>query len=132
VSEIRPRLVAVFIRHLADEKGAAPGTVVCHVLRGVDGARGEQPGDVGATAGAGWYGSGGADHRGDSRILLAAERNDPDFLVYLWLTAEEGGRRGETLALLWTITTTKRKGPYRGGLPASGAHREPVETIVSE
>lgn len=36
-----------------------------------------------------------------ARILLAAERIDPDFLTFLWVAAEEGGRRGETLALRW-------------------------------
>jgi integrase len=36
-----------------------------------------------------------------ARILLAAERHDPAFLTYLWVAAEEGGRRGETLALRW-------------------------------
>ena len=36
-----------------------------------------------------------------ARILLAAEQHDPAFLTYLWVAAEEGGRRGETLALRW-------------------------------
>ena len=36
-----------------------------------------------------------------ARILLAAEGEDPAFLAYLWVAAEEGGRRGETLALRW-------------------------------
>jgi integrase len=36
-----------------------------------------------------------------ARILLAAEGEDPAFLTYLWVAAEEGGRRGETLALRW-------------------------------
>ncbi|MBV8161370.1 MAG: site-specific integrase, partial [Acidimicrobiia bacterium] len=35
------------------------------------------------------------------RLLLEAERSDPEFLTYLWVAAEEGGRRGETLALRW-------------------------------
>lgn len=36
-----------------------------------------------------------------AHLLLAAEREDPEFLTYLWVAAEEGGRRGETLALRW-------------------------------
>ena len=36
-----------------------------------------------------------------ARILLEAEATDPDFLTYLWVAAETGGRRGETLALRW-------------------------------
>ena len=36
-----------------------------------------------------------------ARVLLAAEEHDPAFLTYLWVAAEEGGRRGETLALRW-------------------------------
>jgi integrase len=36
-----------------------------------------------------------------AKILLCAEKHDPDFLTYLWVAAEEGGRRGETLALRW-------------------------------
>ncbi len=36
-----------------------------------------------------------------ARILLAAEASDADFHTYLWVAAEEGGRRGETLALRW-------------------------------
>jgi integrase len=37
-----------------------------------------------------------------ARILLEAEERDPEFLAYLSLAAEEGGRRGETLALRWS------------------------------
>jgi integrase len=36
-----------------------------------------------------------------ARILLAAEKADPDMLAYLWVAAEVGARRGETLALRW-------------------------------
>lgn len=108
VEEIRPRLVAGFLGHLA-AKGLATGTVrkVRTVLSAVmsyavvmeytesnpvvkvpppelDGA-----GRVAPTL---------AD---TARILLAAEESDPDFLTFLWVAAEEGGRRGETLALRW-------------------------------
>jgi integrase len=43
-----------------------------------------------------------------AQILLAAERIDPDFLTFLWVAAEEGGRRGETLALRWGDVDTAR------------------------
>ena len=108
VEEVRPRLVAAYLRHLADN-GLAPGTVrkVRTVLSAVmsyavlmeyaesnsvtkvpppelhDAER------VAPTV---------AD---TARILLAAEETDPDFLTFLWVAAEEGGRRGETLALRW-------------------------------
>jgi integrase len=36
-----------------------------------------------------------------ARILLEAEVTDREFLTYLWVAAETGGRRGETLALRW-------------------------------
>ena len=36
-----------------------------------------------------------------ARILMTAEERDPDFHVFLWVAAEEGGRRGETLGLRW-------------------------------
>lgn len=37
-----------------------------------------------------------------ARILPTAEESAPEFLAYLWLAAEEGGRRGKTLALQWS------------------------------
>ena len=109
LSEIRPRLVAGFFMHLRDERGIAPATVrkVRTVLSAVmsyavameyidsnpvmkvpppeldDVER--VPPTLEETA----------------RLLLAAERHDPEFLTYLWVAAEEGGRRGETLALRW-------------------------------
>lgn len=54
-----------------------------------------------------------------ARILRVAERDDPEFYVYLWVACEEGGRRGETLALRWcdvdldagTITIPARSRP---------------------
>jgi integrase len=36
-----------------------------------------------------------------AHLLLKAEETDPEFLTFLWVTAEGGGRRGETLALRW-------------------------------
>jgi integrase len=43
-----------------------------------------------------------------ARILVAAERFDPDFLTFLWVAAEAGGRRGEILALRWGDLDTHR------------------------
>lgn len=108
VDDIRPRLVAAYLRDLGDQ-GLAPGTVrkVRTVLSAVmsyavlmeytesnsvmkvpppalDGAERIAP-TVTETA----------------QILLAAEESDPDFLAFLWVAAEGGGRRGETLALRW-------------------------------
>lgn len=108
IEDVRPRLVAAYLRQLADN-GLAPGTVrkVRTVLSAVmsyavlmeyaesnsvtkvpppelDDAERVAP-TVADTA----------------RILLAAEETDPDFLTFLWVAAEEGGRRGETLALRW-------------------------------
>jgi integrase len=36
-----------------------------------------------------------------ARLLLTGEDSDPDFLTFLWVAAEEGGRRGEVLGLRW-------------------------------
>lgn len=36
-----------------------------------------------------------------ARILMTAGELDPDFQAFLWIAAEEGGRRGETLGLRW-------------------------------
>jgi integrase len=108
MGEIRPRLVAIFLGHLG-KKGLAPGTVrkVRTVLSAVmsfavameyvesnpvmkvpppTGPASER---VGPTV------------EETARILLAAEQVDPDLLAYLWVAAEEGGRRGETLGLRW-------------------------------
>lgn len=115
VEEIRPRLVAAFFRHLA-AKGLSPGTVrkVRTVLSAVmshgvameyaesnpvmkvrppepDGGRRIAPTLDDA-----------------ARILLAAEQSDPGFLTFLWVAAEEGGRRGETLALRWRDVDVER------------------------
>ncbi|HET7486820.1 MAG TPA: site-specific integrase [Acidimicrobiales bacterium] len=107
VREIRPRLVAGFLRHL-EAKGLGPGTIrkVRTVLSAVmayatamehvdanpvmkvpppELAKGDKdPPTIEETA----------------RILLAAEE-DPAFLTYLLVAAEVGGRRGEVLGLRW-------------------------------
>src|SRR6202011_5951087 len=106
----RPRLVSAFLQHLGEEKGISPATVrkVRTVLSAVmsfavsmeyadsnpvmkvpppeQTASGRVAPTIEETA----------------RILLAAEESDPEFLAYLWRAAEEGGRRGETLALRWS------------------------------
>ena len=107
--DIRPRLIAAFLQHLEAAKGLSPATVrkVRTVLStmlsyavameyiesnpvmkvappAITGTRRVAP-TVEETA----------------RILLAAEEGDADFAVFLWVAAEEGGRRGETLALRW-------------------------------
>jgi integrase len=96
-----------------------------------------------------------------ARLLIAAEEHDRTFLTYLWVAAEEGGRRGETLALRWegvdvdrsciTIDSvvsvgrdgvkvrprTKTKKPRtiavsRVTLDELAAHRKAVEKLLSE
>jgi integrase len=109
VADIRARLVATFLTHLRGDKQLGGATVrkVRTVLSAVmsyavameyvetnpamkvpppelDSQEGEAPTIEEAAA-----------------LILAAEEHDPDFLTYLWVAAEEGGRRGETLALRW-------------------------------
>lgn len=108
VDDIRPRLVGSFLQHLAG-KGHAPGTVrkVRTVLSAVmsyavameytesNAVMKVRPPELDSSSRV-------APTVADvARILLAAEESDPDFLTYLWVAAEEGGRRGETLALRW-------------------------------
>ena len=108
IEEVRPRLVASFMRHLASG-GLAPGTVrkVRTVLSTVmsyavmmeytdSNPVTKVPPPELATAG-----RVAPTLDETARILLAAEESDPDFLAFLWVAAEEGGRRGETLALRW-------------------------------
>ena len=108
LSEIRPRLVASFLIHLAD-KGLAPGTVrkVRTVLSAVmsyavameyvesNPVMKVPPPELDAEERV------APTLEETAALMLAAERHDPDFLTYLWVAAEEGGRRGETLALRW-------------------------------
>ena len=108
-SEIRPRLVASFLRYLDTDRNLSPGTIrkIRTVLSSVM-----------SFAVAMEYVESNAvvkvppPQLPESRrvaptleetaaILLAAEVHDPEFLTYLWVAAEEGGRRGETLALRW-------------------------------
>jgi len=109
VEDIRPRAVGAFLEHLQDEKGLSAATA--RKARTVLSA-------VLSYAVAMEYAETNAAmkvpppeaHASDrvaptleetARILLEAEVSDPDFLTYIWVAAETGGRRGETLALRW-------------------------------
>jgi integrase len=109
VIELRPRLIAAFLRHLDETKGLSPATV--RKARSVLSA-------VLSYAAAMEYIESNPVMRvpppeaspasriaptieETARLLLKAEETDPEFLTFLWVTAEEGGRRGETLALRW-------------------------------
>jgi integrase len=108
IEELRPRLVSQFLRRLQDE-GMHPATA--RKIRTILSA-------VMSYAVAMEYADSNPVMKipppeapnGDrvaptieeaARLLLAAEEHDPTFLTYLWVAAEEGGRRGETLALRW-------------------------------
>jgi integrase len=109
VEEIRPRLVGAFLGHLQDDKGLSAATarkartVLSAVLSyavameyvesnsamKVPPPRSDAAERVAPTL------------EETARILMEAEASDPDFVTYLWVAAETGGRRGETLALRW-------------------------------
>ena len=109
VGELRPRLIASYLHHLDHDKGLAPGTV--RKIRTVLSAAFSYavameyvesnpvmkvpPPEADAVVRI------APTVEETARLLLAAERHDPEFLTYLWVAAEEGGRRGETLALRW-------------------------------
>jgi integrase len=109
VEEIRPRLVGAFLRHLQDEKGPSAATarkartVLSAVLSYAvameymesNTAMKVPPPETHATERV------APTLEETARILLEAEVSDPEFLTYLWVAAETGGRRGETLALRW-------------------------------
>ena len=109
VSELRPRLIAAFLRHLSDEQSLAPATVrkVRTVLSAVmsygvameyvesNPVMKVPPPEVPPSTRV------APTVEETARLLLTAEEHDPDFLAFLWVAAEEGGRRGETLALRW-------------------------------
>ena len=109
VEDIRPRVVGAFLERLQDEKGLSAATA--RKARTVLSA-------VLSYAVAMEYVESNAAmkvpppeaHPAErlaptleetARILLEVEVSDPDFLTYLWVAAETGGRRGETLALRW-------------------------------
>jgi integrase len=110
VSEIRPRLVSAFLRHLAEEKGISLATVrkvrtmlsaVMSFAVSMEYADSNPVMKVPPPEQASGVRVAPTIEE-TARILLAAEETDPEFLTYLWLAAEEGGRRGETLALRWS------------------------------
>jgi integrase len=168
VSEIRPRLVAAFLERLQGEHGLSAATArkVRTVLSAVlsyavamEYVESNAAMKVPPPAG-------GAAERvaptldETARILLEAEKSDPTFVTYLWVAAETGGRRGETLALRWagidfdagtvsihgTVSigddgpqvrsTTKTKKPRKIGVSSITlahlrAHKDRVEGLLS-
>lgn len=107
IREIRPRLVAGFLRHL-EEKGLGPATVrkVRTVLSAVmtyavamehtdsNPVMKVPPPELGEVE------RSAPTLEETARLLIAAEK-DPAFLTYLLVAAEAGGRRGEVLGLRW-------------------------------
>ncbi len=109
VGDLRPRLIGAFLRTLGETKGldvatlrkirtvlsavmayaAAMEYVESNPVIKVPPARGPSASRVAPTI------------EETARLLLRAEDEDPDFLTFLWVAAEEGGRRGEVLALRW-------------------------------
>ena len=109
VGDVRPRLVAAFLRHLEETKGLEPATLrkvrtvlsaVMSYAAAMEYVESNPVVKVPPSKGAG---SGGVAPTVEetARILLTAEKEDPDFLTFLWVAAEEGGRRGEVVALRW-------------------------------
>lgn len=108
ISELRPRLVLAFLNRLLAD-GMHPATVrkVRTVLSSVlsfavameyldsNPVMKVAPPEVGPTERV------APTLEETARILRAVEHDDPEFYVYLWVACEEGGRRGETLALRW-------------------------------
>jgi integrase len=109
VEDIRPRVVGAFLEHLQDEKGLSAATarkartVLSAVLSyavameyvETNAAMKVPPPEAHASDRV------APTLEETARILLEAEVSDPDFLTYIWVAAETGGRRGETLALRW-------------------------------
>lgn len=108
IEEIRPRLLAAFFERLSAQ-GLSGGTVrkVRTVLSAVmsyavamEYAESNPVMKVPPRP-AGTRGRVAPTLEETARILVAAEQRDPDFLTFLWVAAEAGGRRGEILALRW-------------------------------
>lgn len=115
VEEIRPRLLGAFFDRLR-QQGLSGGTVrkVRTVLSAVmsyavtmEYAESNPVMKVSPPP-AGTRGRVAPTLEETARILVAAERVDPDFLTFLWVAAEAGGRRGEILALRWGDLDTDR------------------------
>lgn len=149
VSELRPRLVSALMAHLASECGLSPGTrrkvrtVLSSVMsyavameyadsNPVMKVPPPQLPDTERVA---------PTVEETAAIMLAAEVHDPDFLTFLWVAAEEGGRRGETLALRWegidfdtgilTIDSTVTKGDDGVHVRPRTKNKKPRRVAVS-
>ncbi|MGH2696317.1 MAG: tyrosine-type recombinase/integrase [Actinomycetota bacterium] len=109
IEDIRPRLVAGFLDHLGGEKGLAPATVrnvrtvLSHVMSYAVAMEYAESNPVQKVPPPPLDDADGVAPTVEeaARILLCAEATDPEFLTYLWVSAEEGGRRGEILDLRW-------------------------------
>ena len=109
VNDLRPRLIAGFLHYLGETKQLSPATLrkVRTVLSSVmsyatameyvdsNPVMKVPPPELDASSRV------SPTVEEAARLLLSAEENDPEFLTFLWVAAEEGGRRGETLALRW-------------------------------
>lgn len=150
VSEVRPRLVASFLAYLADEHNLSAGTLrkVRTVLSSVM-----------SYAVAMEYAESNPVMKvpppelPDSErvaptiaetaaIMVAADVHDPEFGTFLWVAAEEGGRRGETLALRWggvdfdhgilTIDSTVTRGDDGVHVRPRTKNKKPRRVAVSD
>jgi integrase len=109
VTELRPRLIGSFLHHLAETKQLSPATLrkIRTVLSAVmsyatameyvesNPVMKVPPPELDVSSRV------APTVEETAQLLLSAEEQDPDFLTFLWVAAEEGGRRGETLALRW-------------------------------
>jgi integrase len=109
VAELRPRLIGSFLHHLGETKQLSPATLrkirtvlsaVMSYATAMDYVESNPvmkvpPPELDASSRV------APTVEETARLLLGAEEQDPDFLTLLWVAAEEGGRRGETLALRW-------------------------------
>jgi integrase len=150
VKEMRPRLVAAYLRHLQDEVGLGSGTVrkVRTVLSSVmsygvameyldsNPVMKVPPPELGDTERV------APTIEETAAIMLAADEHDPAFSTFLWVAAEEGGRRGETLALRWggvdfdngvlTIDSTVTRGDDGVQVRPRTKTKKPRRVAVSE
>lgn len=150
VEEIRPRLVAGFLAHLRDERGLGPGTLrkVRTVFSSVmsyavameyvetNPVMKISPPEPSASERV------APTVEETASIMLAAETHDPEFHTFLWVAAEAGGRRGETLALRWggidfangvlTIDSTVTRGDDGVHVRPRTKNKKPRRVAVSD
>ncbi|MHB1536649.1 MAG: tyrosine-type recombinase/integrase [Acidimicrobiales bacterium] len=109
VTDVRPRLIAAFLRHLEESKGLEPATLrkvrtvlsaVMSYAAAMEYVESNPVARVPPPKGAASSGVAPTVEE-TARLLLTAEAEDPDLLTFLWVAAEEGGRRGEVLGLRW-------------------------------